>query len=262
MRIPSFVVSVLLLALVGAACSAPGSSSAPALTLFVAASLANAVDAAATAYHDTHDGIVITTSTGSSTALRTQIEQGAPADVFLSADTANPQVLADEGLTSAPPVVFAGNALAIVVPAGNRAGVSSAADLGRPGLRVVAAGEKVPISGYAATLLQNLARLPAYPPDLPAMYSSNVVSREDDVRAVLAKVELGEGDAAIVYATDARASAKIRLIAVPEAAQVRVNYSAVVLARAAGRAAATDFITWLAGAGGQATLSRFGFLAP
>jgi molybdate transport system substrate-binding protein len=232
------------------------------LTLFVAASLTDALAAAASDYVASHAGVTFTQSTGSSTALRTQIEQGAPADVLLSADTANPAALAAADLSSGPPLTFASNRLAIVVPRGNPARLSSPADLARPGLRVVAAGEGVPITAYASQLVANLAALPGAPANLIAAYAANVVSREDDVRAVLAKVELGEADAGIVYATDAAASAAVETIPIPAAAQVRVEYGGVVVRGATNDALAHDFLDWLAGPAGAATLARFGFGAP
>ena len=103
-------------------------------------------------------------------------------------------------------VPFAGNRLALVVPASNPAGIASPFDLGRPGVRLVAAGVAVPITAYAAQMVGVLAGLPDAPRDFAAAVEANMVSREDNVRAVLAKVELGEGDAAIVYATDATAA--------------------------------------------------------
>ena len=115
-------------------------------------------------------------------------------------------MLVDAGLAAGEPIPFAGNRLALVVPAGNPAGITSPFDLARPGVRLVGAGTTVPITKYAAQMVGMLAGLPGAPHDFAAAVEANVVSREDNVRAVLAKVELGEGDAAIVYATDATAA--------------------------------------------------------
>jgi molybdate transport system substrate-binding protein len=153
--------------------------------------------------------------------------------------------------------------LALVVPTGNPAGIASPFDLARPGVRLVAAGATVPITEYAAQMVGILAGLPGAPRDFAAAVEASVVSREDNARAVLAKIELGEGDAAIVYATDATAAGDaVELIPLPEAAKVPVTYAAVVLRDAPHPQAAARFLAWLAGAEGQAVLARFGFTVP
>jgi molybdate transport system substrate-binding protein len=228
----------------------------------LAASLRDVLVAAEGAYETTHPGVALTVATGSSAALATQVEQGAPADVFLSADAANPRRLVDGGLADGDAVVFARNELAIIVPAGNPGNVSSPADLARPGLRVVAAGDAVPITIYATELVANLAAEPGFPPDFAAAYAANVVSREDSVRSVLAKVQLGEADAGIVYATDAAAADDTRTIPVPAGANVPADYAGVVVGASPRADEAGAFLDWLAGPDGQAILGDFGFLPP
>ena len=109
-------------------------------------------------------------------------------------------------------------------------------------------------------LVANLAKLPDYPTDFDAAYHKNIVSKEDNVKAVVAKLEIGEGDAAIVYVTDAKASTKVASVEVPPGANVPATYAGVVIKASANQAAASAFMTWLAGPGGQAILSGFGFL--
>lgn len=233
------------------------------LTVFAAASLREAFGAVKEAYEAAVPGVTLTFSFDASSALRAQIEQGAPVDVFASADTRNPQALFDAGLTSTEPQPFAGNRLAVVVPAANPAAINSPADLARPGVRVVNAGPEVPITSYAAEMLSNLAGLPGYPPSFVAAVAANVVSREDNVRAVLAKVQLGEGDAGIVYATDATAAGDtVRVIPIPGAANVVVTYAAAIPKDAPNPQAAAAFLAWLGGPDGLAVLDRFGFIAP
>jgi molybdate transport system substrate-binding protein len=182
--------------------------------------------------------------------------------VFLSADSANPQRLADRGLAAGRPVVFATNELAVIVPAGNPGGVDTPADLARPGVKVIAAGGAVPITGYAEQLVANLAREPGYPPGFASAYAANIVSREDNVAGVVAKVALGEGDAGIVYATDARGSGQVAAIDVPAEANVRATYAGVAIAASPDVAGATAFLDWLAGPDGQAILAEAGFSGP
>jgi molybdate transport system substrate-binding protein len=250
-----------------AACTAGSTSSAPSaatthLTIFGAASLKGALESAKAAYETGHPGMTLTLSTDSSSVLAAQIEQGAPADVFLSADASNPSELVEGGFASGDAVDFAGNELTIIVPSDNPAGITGAADLGRSGLKIIAAGDGVPITTYATQLVDQLADLSGYPAGFAAAYAANIVSREDNVKAVVAKIELGEGDAGIVYATDAAASTKVTTIDLPASANVRATYAGVVLKTSPHQKAARAFLDWFAGSDGQAILSSFGFLQP
>jgi molybdate transport system substrate-binding protein len=270
---------VALLTILVAACSV-GASASPAvssdtlapgspanaepveLTILAAASLSGILEEATIAYEAGHPGTSLTVSTDSSSALETQIEQGAPADVFLSADTTNPEKLVEGGFAAGTPVPFAGNELTIIVPADNPGGVTTPADLARPGLKVVAAAEEVPITKYATQLLANLAGQPGYPAGFEAAYAANVVSREDNVRAVVAKIELGEGDAGIVYVTDAATSDTVTTVDVPEGANVPASYAGVVVGTSRHLDIARAFLTWFAGPDGREILAGFGFLPP
>jgi molybdate transport system substrate-binding protein len=247
--------------------SAPSPSAAPPaeaveLTIFGAASLKSALEKTQAAYEAANAGTTLTLSTDSSSALETQIEQGAPADVFLSADTTNPKKLVDAGLADGAAVTFAGNKLTIIVPTANPAAITTPADLVKPGVRIIAAGDEVPITKYARQLVDNLAQESGYPADFAAMYAANVASKEDNVKAVVAKVELGEGDAGIVYVTDAKASTKVTTVDVPDTANVPATYAGVVVKASRNAAAARAFLDWFAGPDGQAILSTFGFLPP
>jgi molybdate transport system substrate-binding protein len=232
------------------------------LTVYAAASLKAAVEEAIEAYSDVDDSVSIVVSTDSSAALETKIEQGAPADVFLAADMANPRKLFDGGWATDVPRVFAGNELSVIVPTDNPGGLTSPADLAKAGVDVIAAGDEVPITKYATRLVENLASVPGYPPGFQAAYSANVVSREENVAAVVGKLELGQGDAAIVYVTDAKASSRVMTLEVPEGANVPATYAGVVVKASNHPGAAGAFLAWLAGPGGQAVLARHGFLAP
>jgi molybdate transport system substrate-binding protein len=243
--------------------SAGASSVAPtALTVFAAASLKKSFAGVESAYRAVDPAVTLSFSFDASSALETQIEQGAPADVLASADTSNPQKLVDGGFAAGPTTSFAANRLTVIVPTANPAGVSSPLDLARPGLTVVAAGDNVPITKYANQLVDNLAKQAGYPADYAARVKANVVSKEDNVAAVVSKIELGEGDAAIVYVTDAQNSIKVSPIAVPDQANVSATYSAVAVKASRNAAAAATFIAWLAGPDGRAILAGFGFLPP
>ncbi len=265
MRPGAAALSIGLILAIVAACSSGGASSAKTsveLTVYAAASLKAALEQAVAAYETANAGTTLTISTDSSSALETQIEQGAPADVFLSADTTNPKKLVDAGLADGDAVAFAGNELTVIVPADNPAKIASAADLAKPGIKIIAAGDEVPITRYATQLVENLGKEPGYPDDFAAAYTKNIASREDNVKAVVAKIELGEGDAGIVYVTDARASTKVATFDVPSSANVPATYAGVVVKASANVAAARAFLDWFAGPDGQAILGELGFLPP
>lgn len=248
---------IALFALLVISCD-QGPGPPPDVTVYAASSLAGAVDALINGWYDDEQFASIGFSVGSSAALRVQIEQGAPADLLLSADTANPQALVDAGLSDGQSKTFATNRLAIIVPDGNPGEISTPLDLARSGVRVIAAGEMVPITQYAEQLVANLTGLPDYPADFASRYEANIVSREDNVGAVVTKIHLGEGDAAIAYITDVP-SADVNMVEVPADANVLATYAGVVLKRAANVSAAHAFLDWLLGATGQSILVDAGF---
>jgi molybdate transport system substrate-binding protein len=258
-----------ILVVVLAACSGVAATPTPVqsagsveLTVFGAASLKSALERAKTTYEAANPGTTLTISTDSSSALETKIEQGAPADVFLSADTANPKKLVRAGLVGGPAVSFAANELTIIVPADNPAKITSPKDLAKDGVKVIAAGDEVPITKYAKQLVEKLAKEADYPADYQASYDKNVVTKEDNVKNVVGKIELGEGDAGIVYETDAKASDKVTTVDVPDDANVPVTYDGVVVKTSKNLAAAKAFLDWLAGPQGQAIFGGLGFLPP
>lgn len=247
---------VLVVGSIGACSSA---SAGPAkLTVFGASSLTETLTDLANLWHAAHPSNELEISTGSSAALRIQIEQGAPADVFLSADTTNPQLLVDGGLANGPLTAFARNSLTIIVPASNPARIASALDLAKPGVCVIAAGDDVPITLYANKLVGTLATLPGYGQAFADGYAANICTREDNVGAVVSKVALGEGDAAIVYIADADGTG-VTSIDVPADANVVATYGAVAIKNSIAPALAVEFLAWLRGADAQTMLAAHGF---
>jgi molybdate transport system substrate-binding protein len=232
------------------------------ITVFAAASLDRPFTIMGEAWAAQHPGSTLTFSFDASSSLRTQIEQGAPVDVFASADVMNPQALIDECLAPAPIRVFASNHLVIVVPTANPAGIASPIDLAKPGVRIVAAGDDVPITRYAEQVIANLAAQPDAAPGYADAVHANIVSREDNVGHVLAKVELGEGDAGIVYVSDATAAAGVTPIDIPAEANVLARYGAVEVASTSQPSTSTAFLGYLTGPEAQAILAQYGFLPP
>jgi molybdate transport system substrate-binding protein len=259
--------ATVLVVTVGCSGSAPASTVPPpsvsgrnvSLTVFAASSLKDVFTALGDAWDQRRQ---MRYSFDSSSALAAQIQQGAPGDIFASADTKNPDALAAAGLTLGPSVPFAGNTLVIIVPADNPASIGKPADLANPGVRIVAAGPDVPITEYADQAVANLAKLPGYPAGYAARVGANAVSREDNVAAVVAKIALGEGDAAIVYATDAKTSNQVRAITIPAEANVTATYAAVALTSGTNQSVSPGFLDWLKGPVAQGILADHGFLPP
>lgn len=190
-------------------------------------------------------------SFGGSNALAAQIQQGAPADVFASANMALPQQVAQKGLCSKP-VVFTRNTLVLIVPRSNPAKIRSVYDLRKSGIKLVIAGAGVPVGSYTLQILKNMNL---------ASVLSNVVSRETDVREVLAKVALGEADAGFVYSTDAKtAPGRVTVLKLPAWAQPKVQYGICIVSSSGHKADARAFVAKVMSKAGQAKLRAAGFL--
>ncbi len=225
------------------------------LTVFAAASLRDVFFDLDAAWMSSHPGTALTLAHEASNILAAQITEGAPADVFVSADVQRPAELSEAGLTAAPPVPFARNRVTLVAPLDDGR-VQSPDDLATPGVRIVAAGAGVPITHYADAALARLALTMPDPDAFAAAVAANIVSREDNVRAALAKVELGEGDVAVVYRTDALSSDRVREIPFPETVDITAEYVAV---QVSDRPMAAEFVTWLGGPEAAAIIEANGF---
>ena len=192
-------------------------------------------------------------SFGASSTLAAQITQGAPADVFASANTTIPDQLFAKSLVRRP-VVFTRNRLVLVVPESNPAGIHSVYDLTKPGIKLVIAAPAVPVGSYTLQVLKQMG--------LTTSVLANVVSRESDVRSVLSKVALGEADAGFVYSTDAKTvPGKVNVIKIPAWAQPKVTYAMAIVASSTNRAAAQRYINEVLSKAGQKKLLAAGFLA-
>ncbi|WP_104524353.1 molybdate ABC transporter substrate-binding protein [Blastococcus atacamensis] len=241
-----------LLAGCGASGAGPGGDGPTGtLTVFAAASLTDAFPELGKRLEEDNPGLTVQFSFAGSSALATQISQGAPADVFASADQAQMAVVASAGRTDGEPQVFARNAPRIAVPEGNPAAVTGLADFAREELALAVCAPDVPC-GAAAEAVFAAAGVPPRPDTL-----------EEDVRAALTKVELGEVDAALVYASDvAAAGGAVEGIAFPEAEQVVNDYPVCVLDGARNAAAARAFVDLVLSAEGRRVLTDAGLRAP
>jgi molybdate transport system substrate-binding protein len=187
-----------------------------------------------------------------SNALAAQIQQGAPADVFASANMTLPRGLHDKRLCSKP-VAFTRNRLVAIVPTRNRAKIRRIADLTRKGVKIVIAQPGVPVGTYTVQVLQALHRYDRV--------MANVVSKETDVREVLAKIVLDEADAGFVYATDARAvRGDVKVITIPKSAEPGIKYGMCVVTGSPHLTEARAFVKKVLSKKGQKKLRAFGFL--
>jgi molybdate transport system substrate-binding protein len=225
------------------------------LQVFAAASLRESFEDLAKAFEATHPDVKVRLNLAGSQELRTQIENGARADVFASADQKHMAALARAKLIGAPRV-FARNTPVVIVPRGNPSKVGAFDQLPRAKKIVIGVAE-VPIGTYTLEILDRAGA------DFKQKVLANVVSREPNVRQVLAKVSLGEADAAIVYRTDAMAGKdKVEVIDIPARVNVVAEYPVAVLSKAPEAAAARAFVDLLLSADGQKRLGAAGFVAP
>ena len=230
------------------------------LTVFAAASLTDAFGQMESDLEAANPGLAITYNFAGSQALVTQLSEGAEADVFASANNAQMQAAIDNGSISEEPVTFVRNRLAIVTPADNPAGMDAPADLGNPDLRLVLAQAEVPVGRYSRESICAMGQDSAtYGDDFVNRVASNIVSEEEDVRDVLAKVQLGEADAGMVYVSDADiAGDDVQIIDIPDDVNIVATYPIAAVA-GGDQALADAFIAYVLGADGQATLGEYGF---
>ena len=226
--------------------------------MLAAASLTDAFDELARAFEQANPGVRIELGFAGTQVLRTQVEQGAPADVFASADVTHARALEKQGLLDGLRPLTR-NRLVVVAPA-EGSPVAALGDLAKPFIRIVLANPSVPAGRYALQFLERIARDGRWGTDFAMRVRVNVVSEETNVRAVLAKVSLGEADAGIVYATDARAArGQVRTVEIPPELNVEAEYSIGVLRRSARKPRAEAFVAWALGPDGQAILRAYGF---
>jgi molybdate transport system substrate-binding protein len=238
-----------------------GSTTGPqSLVVFAAASLTDAFQDVGRGFEAENPGVALTFNFAGSQALRTQIEEGAAADVFASASLKEMEVLAAEGMLVGVVQTFATNLLTIVVPLDNPADIESPLDLARPGVKLVLAAEEVPVGGYARQSIDLLGG--NYGASFSEAVLRNVVSSEENVKQVVAKVQLGEADAGIVYETDAPAAASLLTIAIPREVNVVAEYPIAVLAQTANGNLAAAFVEYLLSPDGLDALKHWGFRLP
>ncbi len=267
LKIKAWLGALTAVALIGAACGGEedggGSADAGAgsqeggseLIVFAASSLTESFEELGGTFEEDHPGIDVRFSFESSSTLVPQIVEGAPADVFASADVIQMGVVEDEGLAE-DPVPFATNRLVIAVPTGNPAGIEVPADLADDGIKLVLAAPEVPVGNYAREMFKRLKIAPEV--------ESNVVSNEEDVKAVVSKVRLGEADAGVVYRTDITSAVEgdLELIEVPPGASPIAVYPITVVGETDNPKEAQDWVDLVLSDEGQQVLEDFAFGSP
>jgi molybdate transport system substrate-binding protein len=227
------------------------------LTVFAAASLTEAFGEIVTAFETTHPEVEVTLNFAGSNTLRAQIEQGAQADVFASANTKEMDTLVASGLVLAvAPRTFSTNRLVVITPEDNPAGLDTFDDLAHPDLKLVLAAEEVPIGRYTRLVLENAG------PDFKAQVLENTASNETTVKQVLAKVQLGEADAGVVYASDAVAAPDLPVIEIPPKWNVLAEYPIAPLKNALHPELTDVFVAFVLSPQGQVILQKWGFTSP
>lgn len=251
-RASQLAASALFVATLTAACGGDDSGGSGdeggTLTVYAAASLTATFQQIADAFEKEHDGVKVELSFGGSSDLVAQIQQGAPADVFASADTANMDKLTADDLQADDPQNFATNTLEIAVPPDNPAGIASFADLAKSGVNVVVCAPEVPC-GAATQKVEDATGVDISP-----------VSEEQSVTDVLAKVTSGEADAGVVYVTDVKtAGDDVRGVTFPESSEAVNTYPIVALEDAADADLANEFVDLVLSDTGQGILEEAGF---
>lgn len=250
--------------LLAAACWSPPTAAQEAgtLTVFAAASLSRAFEELGGVFEHARPGIVVRFNFAGSQQLAVQLEHGARADLFASADERWMRYTEDRGLLAAPPRLFAHNRLIVIVPAGGSIPVRRLQDLARPGTKLVLAAEAVPAGRYSREVLARMEAAPGFPRGFARQVLANLVSEEENVRAVVAKIQLGEADAGMVYASDAsgNAAARLTLLAIPDELNVLASYPIAPLRGARAPGLAKAFVELLLGIEGRRILERHGFV--
>ena len=243
-------VAVLSLALVMLACGSPSEPGRQPLLVFAAASLTEAFENLADAFEEAHPDLSVELNLGASSSLARQILEGAPADVFASADTANMEHVIEGGAALNSSILVA-NSLQIAVPAGNPGGVAGIGDFAREDLLIGLCDEGVPCGNFAREALANAGVVAA------------VDTNEPDVRSLLLKIEVGELDAGIVYSTDVLAAGdQVEAIEIPTDVNVSVTYQIAVLTGARNRRSADAFVTFALSEEARGILAGHGFSLP
>jgi molybdate transport system substrate-binding protein len=232
------------------------------LEVYAAASLADAFTELGRLFEQRQPGIRVRFNFAGSQQLATQIEQGAAADVFASADERWMDYAKERGLVVGEPTMFVHNRLVVIVPRTNPARIGRLQDLAKGGIKLVLAADAVPVGRYSRTVIRNLSHTEGFPADYAPRTLKNVVSEEENVKSVVSKVQLGEADAGFVYRSDISPVIRryVRVLEVPASANVVAAYPIARVKDAPAPEAAKAFLDLVLSAEGQQVLERHGLM--
>jgi len=230
------------------------------LTVFAAASLTGSFTEIGKDFEAANPGVTANFNFAGAQVLSTQIIQGAAADVFASANHTYMDNLVTANLVAqGTPKDFVTNVLEVILPPNNPANLQTLQDLAKPGLKLILEDKSVPAGTYSLQILDNLSKDATYGADFKTKVLANVASYETDVKGVVAKVQLGEGDAGIVYVTDAIAAPTLKTIVIPTNFNVVAKYPIAALTKAPQPDLASAFVAYVLSADGQAIMKKWGF---
>jgi len=232
------------------------------LQVFAAASLSDAFTEIGRQFELQHPGLSVRFNFAGSQQLATQLEQGASADLFASADERWMSHVRENGLLAGETSIFAHNRLVVIVPRTNPARIQRLQDLARGGIKLVLGADAVPMGHYSRTVLRNLSRDPAFDAAYGASVLRNIVSEEENVKSVVGKVQLGEADAGIVYRSDVTPGVArfLRIFEIPESANVIASYPMALVKDARESEAGVAFMALVLSPAGQKILERNGLI--
>lgn len=229
------------------------------LTVFAASSLTDAFTEVGAAFDAANPDVTTTFNFAGSQSLRTQIEEGAPADVFASASIKEMDTLVTGSfVTKDAPQIFLTNKLVVILPAENPAMIEKLEDLATPGIKIVLAAEEVPAGKYARQAIDQMDA--SFRAGYKDKFFANVVSNENNVKQVVGKVQLGEADAGIVYVSDVVAVPELKSIEIPEDLNIIAEYPIAPLIKSQNAELAAKFIQFTLSPEGQAILAKWGFI--
>ena len=233
------------------------------LVVFAAASLTDSFKNIAKQFEEQNKGVLVTFNFGASNQLRLQIEQGAAADVFASANMKEMDTAVKGGLAKQENAkVFARNRLVVIVPKQNAGKIETLKDLSKPGIKLVLAHENVPVGKYSLEMFAKASGIAAYGPDFKEKVLANVVSHEESVKAVVAKVQLSNADAGIAYVSDVteKAAKEILAVDVPDDVNLIATYPIAPLEKSKSPELAAKFVALVLSENGQRSLTDQRFL--
>lgn len=233
------------------------------VTVFAAASLTKAFTELAQGFEAEHPDVSVVFNFAGTPTLRTQLEQGARADVFASANVEQMDIARANEIVETSVSTFARNSLVVITPSDNPAGIEGTGDLANEGVKLVVANADVPVGAYTADMLMAMEDSGDFGEDFKQRVLDNAVSLESNVKQVVAKVELGEADAGVVYGTDVTPDVAPRLLKleVPERFNVIAEYPIALVKDRSNTEAGQAFIDYVLSEAGQAVLQRYGFMS-